>query len=334
MRPMFRPGLSWAWRSDDSIHVGIDGPHPVVISGVPNGTDAAFALMDGTRTLDELLNAVNGSVPGLPEMIARLTEVGAVIDGGSWPGGRRIAKASRTRLLPDLMAAAPADPDHWWTSLAETHVVVVGASRLGSVIACALASVGFGRVTVDDRRKVAEGDVCNGGFTQAEVGLRRCELLTARDDLEAMESSIRPSRKLYVVTDAVDIDARTRSLTGHGSTHLVVSSRDRMGRVGPFVIPAQTACMFCVHLHHRDHDPAWPQVWRQLSWDATPITHSITVAITANLAVSHVLTWATSGNPPSMRGIIDVDGPHGTSQFRSTPPHPECGCTWVGAGAS
>jgi hypothetical protein len=292
--------------------------------------------MDGTSTLDEILVrlAETGATDGITDLIDRLMAVGALVDGGLWPGGSSVAKAARDQLLPDLMACAPRDPDHWWESLASTHVVVAGASRLGSIVACALSSAGVGRVTVDDPRPVNHADVALGGFHRSDVGRRRSDLLATHDDLQAMDSSVEPHRELVVITDAVDIDARARSLTAQRIPFLVVSCRESVGWVGPLVEAGVTACHFCIQLHRRDHDPGWPQVWRQRRWDATPVALASTAAIAAHIAASHVVQWSSGESVPSMRGVVEVDARYGMAAFHPTPPHPECGCVWTPLAAS
>jgi hypothetical protein len=336
MRPMLRPGLSWAWRSADSLQFGVDDPHPVIVTGLPPQCSAALELMDGANTSDEILEslAATGPIDGIPDLIERLTAVGALVDGGRWPGGASVAAAARDRLLPDLMARAPDDPDHWWTSLARTHVVVVGASRLGAIIACALSSAGIGRVTIEDVRPVNAADVALGGFSRSDVGRRRSDLLATHDDLQAMESTLEPDRQIFVVTDATDIDGRARSLTAQRLPFLVASCRESVGWVGPLVHVGITACHFCVQLHRRDHDPAWPQVWRQRSWDVTPVALASAAAITAHIAASHVVEWSCGESVPSMRGVVEVNSIYGVAGFHPTPPHPECGCVWTSLAAS
>ena len=131
---------SLAWRSDDALQLGVDDPNPVVLNGLPLQCRTALELMDGTSTCDAILArlATTGSTDGISELVDRLMAVGALVDGGRWPGGASVAVAARDQLLPDLMARAPRDPDLWWESLARTHATVVGASRLGAIIACAL----------------------------------------------------------------------------------------------------------------------------------------------------------------------------------------------------
>ncbi|MFL6070040.1 MAG: TOMM precursor leader peptide-binding protein [Actinomycetes bacterium] len=333
---MLRPGLTLAWRSDDALQLGVDDPNPVVLNGLPAQCRAALALMDGTSTGDAILArlAATGPTDGICELIDRLMAMGALVDGGRWPGGANVAVAARDQLLPDLMARAPRDPDRWWESLARTHVTVVGASRLGAIIACALSSGGVGRVTVDDSRPVTAADVALGGFQRSDVGQRRSELLASRADLQTMKSSAEAKRQIWVITDAVDIDAKARSLTAQHSPFLIASCRERVGWVGPLVVPGVTACHFCVQLHRRDHDPAWPQVWRQRTWDATPVALASAAAVTAHIAASHVVEWTCGAAVPSMRGVVEVDSEFGMAGFHPTPPHPECGCVWASLAAS
>ena len=119
---------------------------------------------------------------------------------------------ARDELLPDLMARAPRDPDHWWDSLARTHVTVVGASRLGSILACSLSSAGVGRVTVEDSRPVtlamSHGEAFTGPMSVTD------ELLTCWRTTQSCKRSVpRPNdcHDFYVLTDAVDLDARRPS---------------------------------------------------------------------------------------------------------------------------
>ena len=333
---MLRPGLSLAWRSDDALQLGVDDPNPVVLNGLPAQCRAALALMDGTNTSDAILARLSttGPTDGIGELIDRLMTVGALVDGGRWPGGASVAVAARDQLLPDLMARAPLDPDVWWESLARTHVTVVGASRLGAIIACALSSAGVGRVTVDDSRPVTAADVALGGFQRSDVGQRRSELLTSHADLQTMQSAVQPNRQISVVTDAVDIDANARAFTAQQSPFLIASCRERVGWVGPLVVPGVTACHFCVQLHRRDHDPAWPQVWRQRTWEATPVALASAAAITGHIAAAHVVEWTCGAPVPSMRGVVEVDSEFGMAAFHPTPPHPECGCVWASSAAS
>jgi hypothetical protein len=308
----------------------VDHPEPVIVTGVSEAGRTALALMDGTITLEQLLEPFE--LPARHEvrdLLARLAAAGAVIDAGRWPGGRGVPAARRERLMADLTATAPADPDLWWRSLSRTHVTVVGASRLGAITARALAESGFASVTVDDSRPVTSADVVLGGFTPDDVGSSRADLLRSHPGPPAERARPHCDREVAVLTDAVDIDSRAKDLAAIGVPYLVVACRERSGRVGPFVQPGLTACHFCVELHQRDVDPDWPDVWRQRTWDASPVAQSHAAAVTAHTAAAHVVAYALGRPVPSALGVVSIDLDRAASPFRATPPHPECGCTWT-----
>jgi hypothetical protein len=331
VRPIIRPGLTVAWRTADTLQLGIDDPQPVVISGVPASAKAVLGQMDGVRTRSELLTTVAQpeEIDEIASLVDQLIELGAVVDAGRWPGGPRISAKSRARLLPELMAASPSEPERWWKSLAQTQVSIIGASRLGASIACSLAAAGIGRIAVDDRRPVAMADVSPGGFTPDDVGKPRSTLLALHPEWRAMSSRLPLRQEITVITDAVDVDDHAHRLATEGMAHLVVSCRERIGRVGPLVKPGITPCVVCLHLRRRDHDPLWPDVWRQQPPTPSPVAHVTTVAITAQLAASHVLTWALGEEPLSSHSIVEIRAPHGTMVTRPSHRHPECGCAWA-----
>ena len=347
MRPMIRPGLAFAWRSADTLQLGIDDPRPLIVSGLPAYARVVLALMDGVRTHVEIASTVatisdstastnsedseqTASVTDdVRDMIDRLLELGAVIDAGRWPGAAAVPLDAHERLLPDLAALGSAEPDHWWVALSTTSVTVLGASRLGAIIASSLVASGVGQVTVADPRPVTLADIALGGFTTHDLGHRRAELLSLHPERRATpEPDEMATRSLVVVTDAIDADTAARDLAAEGITHLVTSCRERLGRVGPFVVPGTSPCQFCLYLHRRDHDPAWSQIWRQRTWPASPAAHGPTAAVTASLAVAHILTWIAGDRPPSTSQVIEVAAPECTITSRPSVVHPECGCSW------
>jgi hypothetical protein len=326
---MLRPGLAVAWRSPGTLQLGLDGPEPLVVSGLSPACRAALGMMDGTRTVDQVVDQVHtDDHAAVHELVDRLASAGALLDAGLWPGGRGQPPARRERLLPDLVATAPADPDSWWAALATAHVTVFGASRLGAVVARALSESGIAKVEVHDRRPVTAADVCLGGFASADIGSMRSELLRAHPGPPPPPRRRKVERHLAVVTDAVDIDQRAATLAASGTPYLVTSCQERAGTVGPFVDPGSSACHFCLELHRRDEDPAWPELWRQRTWSASPVTVASTVAVTAHLAASQVVSWVLGEPMSSAVGVLQVDGRRGTSVLRPVSPHPECGCAW------
>jgi bacteriocin biosynthesis cyclodehydratase domain-containing protein len=181
---------------------------------------------------------------------------------------------------------------------------------------------------------VTHADVSLGGFTPNDVGGRRADLLSTHPEWGGRIRTHSVDRRLVVVTDAVDVLPRCRALTATGTAHLVVSCRELVGRIGPLVLPGQSPCQFCYQLARRDVDRGWPTVWRQQSAAATPNADGVLTAITAQIAVAHVLDWLTGGDPPTLDGFVDVTAPHAATTHRRLARHPECGCAWPEDGSS
>ncbi len=339
---MLTPGLRWAWRSADTVQFGIDVPQPLIVSGLPAFCQALLPLLDGVRSLPEVLTPLMSDLPDGPQVravIDRLIAIGVVIDGGGWPGGIELASADRDRLAPDVRCASALprfrdNPAARWSALAAAHVVVVGASRLGATMSRALAGAGLSRLDIEDPHTVTAADVSTGGFTPDDIGHRRSRLLSVRPQQQSGTHQGQPPQRLVVVTDAVDAHDVSRSLVAADTTHLVVSCQELIGRVGPFVEPGQSPCLFCLDLARRDVDAGWSDVWRQRVTRSSPDADAVLVGITAHIATAHIVDWLTGGRPPSRGGFVEIEAPHGVTTLRTLRQHPECGCTWPESPAS
>ena len=345
MRPLLVPGMRWAWRTPNTLQVGIDVPEPLVVSGLPAFGRRLIPMLDGTREDSEIVRAMRaagGECPTDTDVLAiidRLVDLGIVVDGGSWPGALAVTPEWRDQMAPDLRCASAigrfrSRPAARWVALAASEVVIVGASRLGATIARTLTHAGLGRVTIRDTRGVTPADVSVGGYATADVGLRRSERLSTAIPENGHPHSGDVDRRLVVVTDAANTDSLCRSLTTTDKPHLVVSCRELVGRVGPLVEPGRSPCHFCFALARRDRDPQWPAIWRQQQVTSTPDADTVLVGLTSYVTVAHVLDWLTGGHPPSIGGFIEIAAPYGETASRQFAQHPECGCAWPDSSAS
>jgi len=339
VRPMLCPGLRWAWRSPDTVQFGIDVPQPLIVAGLPSVGRRLLAELDGVRTEQEIVaqlvadggDATNGADSAA--VLAHLADLGVLVDGGHWPGRLPLASGLRERLEPDVRATSALErwrrePAARWDALNRSRVTVAGVSRLGAVLGHSLAAAGVARIELDDSRRVTSADVSLGGFAPSDVGGRRADLLLAHPEWSSGTPSNHVDRQLVVVTDAVETHPRCRSLAADGTAHLVVSCHELIGRVGPLVRPGQSPCQFCLELARRDVDGGWPEVWRQQCSHPTPDADATLIAITAQVAATHVLDWLSGGHPPSIGGFVEVAAPHAATTLRHLAQHPECGCAW------
>jgi len=102
--------------------------------------------------------------------------------------------------------------------------------------------------------------------------------------------------------------------------HLPVILGDASVAIGPLVDPGRTACLYCLQLHARDADPAWPaiasQLWGRRSPAETELVASEVAAIVARMVLS--------GSPASDQIVVDAQSGEQTRQAFAV--HPECGC--------
>jgi bacteriocin biosynthesis cyclodehydratase domain-containing protein len=135
----------------------------------------------------------------------------------------------------------------------------------------------------------------------------------------------------------VDGDVRGR-LLGRGTPHLLAHTYERVGAVGPLVLPGRTPCLQCLDLHRVDRDNRWPVVAAQLAGPARTLTGAPSapacdiVLATSVAALAATAALAFLDNP---RGEHELAGarfelrpPGGRARRRSWGVHPACGCGW------
>ncbi|OUE20080.1 hypothetical protein BFL36_11900 [Clavibacter michiganensis] len=108
--------------------------------------------------------------------------------------------------------------------------------------------------------------------------------------------------------------------------HLPVVLGDRHVAVGPLVEPGRTVCCYCLDLHRRDADPAWPALATQLLGRDSGSEEGLVAGEVAALAArpAHRLL-ATGDNTLAVhQALLDVRT--GRISRRASRPHPRCGC--------
>ncbi len=104
--------------------------------------------------------------------------------------------------------------------------------------------------------------------------------------------------------------------------------------VGPLVVPGQTSCLRCAHLHRRDADPAWPLLavqWAQVVASlACPPIDPLLVRTASSHAALLVRMWADAPDKPEKwaNRALELKLPDGRAIWLERPPHALCGCRW------
>lgn len=341
MRPLLLPSLRRLWRDSSTLQLGVDPCRAVVLCDVGASTTALLDLLDGRRTLDEV---VAGSRPlGVPAevvaaLVGQLARCGAVVDGSPAAGlERRLSVAGHQRLEPDLQAlslTAGADAGRHLAARGRRRVLVRSTGRVGPVLAALLAASGVGRVSVAGHGTVTADETAVGGLLPDDV--RRPYALAAADAVRraAPETDTRlhdPGAADVVVLVGGPGPAppeRLRWVT-LGVPHLPVVHRDGAALIGPLVIPGLTACLDCVELHRADRDPAWPALAAQLATapaGTVEASHSAIATAAGALAAMQVLCHLDGGEPEALGATLELTELGAGLRRRPWSPHPRCGC--------
>ncbi|MGP3920953.1 ThiF family adenylyltransferase [Nonomuraea sp. 10N515B] len=116
-------------------------------------------------------------------------------------------------------------------------------------------------------------------------------------------------------------------LTCLGIPHLLASAFEGHGTVGPLVLPGETACLHCLDLTRRDHDPTWPIVTARLGgYPPGEIACDTTLAtLVAAQATGHALAHLDGQESAVTNGTMDVS-PDWHWKRQAWRVHPQCRC--------
>ncbi|MDA0636521.1 ThiF family adenylyltransferase, partial [Nonomuraea sp. MCN248] len=272
-----------------------------------------------------------------------------------------LSLAALDRMRPDLdaMALAGAAPGAGRAALrrrADSRVRVYGAGRVGAQVVALLAAAGVGRIRVFDPEPARPRDLVPGGLTWAEVGMTREAGAARRADPgdapgrsgERAEGWGRPGARaavevlaggpflgdgterpdLVILTPVRPLDmVLVNELMALRIPHLLGSAFEGHGLAGPFVIPGQTACLHCLDLIRRDHDPGWPLVTARLGgYPPGEIACDAAAAASVAAAVTgHALDYLDNHASAVMNGTTDIS-PDRRWSYRSWAIHAQCRC--------
>ncbi|WP_213452587.1 hypothetical protein [Rhizomonospora bruguierae] len=340
-RPTLLPGLRRLWRDRNTLQVGLDPARGLVVELADPGTARLLALLDGARPERALLAdaAAAGIDPAdARNLLAALRGAGLVVGAHTLaPGPHRqgLAGEIASLALDGSGHRAAHSPAQLLRRRSRATVVVTGRGRLGPPIALGLAAAGVGHVTPDLAGAVDPADALVGGLVPAGLGAPRSAAVTAAIARHAPGTRTAPPAHPEQITLIVDADApgpasvRAARYARHGHAYLAVTVQEGRAMIGPLVpgTRAEAACLNCLELHRRDHDPAWPALAAQLA-AADPGTDPCavpTLFAAAGLAVAETLNHLDGRPPVTLGAAVEIDHT-GRQRRRSWPPHPRCDC--------
>lgn len=295
-RPRLRPEVPLMWRTATSVQIGDD----VIVERVDRSLVAWMTSLDGSRTPDDIADALTIPDHEARRLVRALLAAGAIEDLGRIPASLRWATAEdRDEARARLSAVMCTHRDPFLS-----HAI---ADRRG---AARMAIVGDGPLTESLRDSLRAA-----GLVVDDMGTT----------LTVLANALHPDVPAHFDNPAQD------------RPHLHVGVFGARAVVGPLVVPGRTGCLRCAHLHRRDADPAWPLVsvqWSQAVRALQPIPTdpllvriaAASAALLARLMVDH------PDDPECWSGYaIEHTLPFAEPVRLGRPPHPLCGCGWAEA---
>jgi hypothetical protein len=326
VRPVLSPAARRLWRGTRTLQLCLTPSRGVLLDGLDAGTRHLLALLDGSRTQEQVVAAARAAGCADPEQaLATLRDAGLLLDADDLqvPLPER---ADRLRLAPDAAALAlrgAAAPSALLRARHAARVVVHGGSRVGGPLAALLSEAGVGTVDLRDPAETGWEDLAVGGLQAGDVGAPRATALGAR--LRSAGSLQQPT--LVVLTDDVP-EQLARVLARDRVPHLTARADGLVGVVGPLVLPGRSACLRCVALVQEAIDPDWPHLvpYDEPGLRGAAPSHGVLAAAVAAQAALQALELVEGGTPASVGGSLELELPGWAWRRRTWPTHPGCDC--------
>lgn len=343
MRPVLLPAARRLWRDAGTLQVGHPSGRSIVLLGVDGDVRHVLALLDGTRSREQVLTQADGlhcpagTARGLLDL---LEGAGLLVDAGALDLAHApltaLDRGERDRLAPDLASLTLVHGPAAGAVLRARRrgrVLVRGAGRVGAPLAGLLAAAGVGAVDLQDDGTARPEDTGVGGLAPRDTGQRRST--AAREQVRLLSpSAVQPvhAPDLVVLTGPVWSDQQQEAelLVRAGVAHLAAEVREQVGVVGPLVLPGQSAYLHCLDLTRTDLDPRWPALAAQLSLPPSgPVACDAVLAVAvAAQAALQVLAVLEGGVAASVDGTLELVLPGWRWRRRSWTRHRDCPCAW------
>jgi molybdopterin-synthase adenylyltransferase len=210
--------------------------------------------------------------------------------------------------------------------LRRARVLVLGCGGLGSCAAATLAGAGVGGlVLVDDDRVELSNLSRQALFARADVGRLKVDaasdaLRRLAPDLELRTHArrVRGVEDVMAVAAGADLVIETADWPPHqlprwvnaacartGTPHLSAGQAPPLVRVGPFVVPGETACLECQEADVRRRFPLYDELARhRMREPAVAATMAPTSAAIGAIIAMEALHHLTGTAPPATRGRV------------------------------
>lgn len=190
--------------------------------------------LDGRHTVDEIVSLVGNDVlPTTVVFLLKLLHGKGLLQPGLGTGALDEHEQARWRSQLRFLDHFVEDASNAHVTLSNSRVGLVGSAGLREALSSSLRDIGISRLSVLDDLRTPEAES------------RWAESLGDLDLVIACENS--SSFNLFEAVNRACLASRTR--------WLCVSVSAKSARLGPTIVPHQTACYTCLEIRLRTHQP-------------------------------------------------------------------------------
>jgi len=338
--PKLAPGVRLYERGQTQIQIGINPNSALVIE--KNVGETIGKLLHGAHSISQICNQLvteGHDLQSSENFINQLIELGLVEPGpiaATYDQQNPVTEIQRLNLSRETSGNLDLINQR-----ISCEVSIRGAGRLGMTVCLLLASAGFPNVTVHDPALVSESDLTPWGASRIDIGIRRD--IVAKNLIERMirgasahKNSLRfrAIRRIEVLIPDQRADfpwicaTSADQLVATDTPHLFATTSAAASFISSVILPGQTPCLRCLHLHRCDQDPGWPMIDLQVSHN--PIVDSASITLILNTAMEVVRTVCAWVDQVETRGSQVLELGNGLDSVETYPTffHPSCGCRW------
>ena len=320
-------------RAPDTVQIGTDPPHCVVVMDAPRESLRILGSLDGATPLGQVLTTHDADPLVWSTLLEQLVAADLLVP---------VEQAERESIPAALGAHLTAER----SGLTHRHghaaasrimqarddalVVVRGRLWMAGSILSMLAAAGVGHLhheTGPSRALSPRGTAARDAGGPGGVGLLGASLREAYPTVRVHPPAAHQHPTLVVLAegDVPDLGLAA-AYTKRRIPHLAVTAGTARAVVGPLVLPGRSSCLSCAHRHRTDIDPGWPAVARQLAQGTSRAPVFLATAA-ACLAVGQVLDHIDGVVMPStVNGTLEWRSGDQAPRRRTWEDHPECGC--------
>ncbi|SDO21112.1 hypothetical protein SAMN04515671_0158 [Nakamurella panacisegetis] len=337
-------GLPVLHRDPDSVQIGSEPPHCLVLHHAPPEAASILRRLNGTAPVGAVLRDHDADPVPWREVLSQLLDAHLLVPAHQWRFSGVTAGAflepERDSLvhpfgIPAARRALQARQD--------AIVVVRGTGRVATAVATSLAAAGVGHVHQQPDRALRLADLADLAAGTATTGPRdgRIGSPTAGDtailaaNLRRSAPGVRvnapaPHHRLTLVVLAGDgppSPSLAAELTASRLPHLAVTAGLTTAAVGPFVLPGRSSCLACVLRRRSEIDHFRGTLEEELRHEIRVPAIQLAAAaasIAAADALSHI---DGTTKPATLDGTIEWMLGDLAPRRRSWEVHPDCGCS-------